>query len=81
MIHLQEKDVKALLEILSDPKIKKEVERYLSELQKPTIDLSKPVESSLKQKRLAKKALDLIIRVVIELIKHKTCGDFLDYLD
>lgn len=81
MIKLHPEQVNALLDLVNDPKDKKALQAFLWELQKPTMDPSKPVNSSLRNKRLAKKALEIICRVGIELIKHEVYSDLLHLLD
>jgi hypothetical protein len=81
MIYLNPEQIDNLLEIIKDPKGKEAVKSHLRELVNPTFDSSKPVQSSLKQKRHAKKALDVICRIAVKIAEHKLFSDLLDSMD
>ena len=81
MISLNQERVKDLLDSITDLKVKKRVEILLRELQNPTADSSKPIQSSSSTKRRAKRALQIVAWIGIELVKHEIAGDILNLFD
>lgn len=81
MHELNPNEVKRLLKLIKHPADKKAVKQYLQELIEVKSNSIKNPADKFRKRKNAKKALAIISRIGIELLKHKAIDGFFDLFD
>ena len=81
MVNLDEKEVKGLLRLVKNPRERKIIKDYLSQLKKIDSSGSMPARIGNVQRSTAMKALNIICRIGLEVGKHVLIDDFMKLID